>query len=162
MITLIAAIGKNNEIGINNTLPWNIPEDLKHFKEYTMGKVVIMGRKTFQSIGKPLPGRKCIVISSSSLNNSVITTKSIDEALSIDYCYPEIVIIGGESIYRQTINKANKLVITHVDSTFEADSYFPSIDKHIWQINSSTNSANGVYNYSFVEYVKNESVRTFK
>ena len=95
MITLIAAIGRNNEIGLNNQLVCKIPEDMKHFKSYTMGKVLIMGRQTFMSIGgKPLPGRKCIVVSTHDLHGLSIRAKSITEALSIEHCYPEVVIIG--------------------------------------------------------------------
>lgn len=154
MITLIAAIGKNNEIGFNNKLLWNIPDDMKHFKTYTMGKVVIMGRKTYESIGRPLPGRKCIVVTTSALNNAVITAKSIEDALSIDYCYPEIVIIGGETLYRQTMHKANKLVITHVHQEFTADCFFPHIDKNEWSVSSSIDSSNDEYKYTFVEYMK--------
>jgi dihydrofolate reductase len=152
MITLIAAIGKNNEIGYNNELLWKIPEDMKHFRNYTTGKVVIMGRKTFQSIGKVLPGRKCIVISTQEPDNRAVYAKSIADALSIDHCYKEIVIIGGASIYEQTIDLANKLVITHVESSFCADSYFPEINLNKWKISSSVDSKNEHYNYKFVEY----------
>lgn len=159
MITLIAAIGLNNEIGLDNKLLWNIPEDMKHFKSYTMGKVVVMGRKTFASMNnKSLPGRKCIVISTRDLHGSAIQARDIDSALSIDYCYPEIVIIGGESIYRQTISRADKLVITHIDAEFKADTYFPEIDLTIWKINSIINGSNETYNYRFVEYVRNEAI----
>lgn len=158
MITLIAAIGRNREIGFENKLLWNIPEDMKHFKSYTMGKVLIMGRKTFVSIGnKPLPGRKCIVVSTQDLHGAAIRAKDIDSALSVDYCYPEIVVIGGESIYRQTIDKADKLVITHVDADFKADTFFPPIDLTKWRINSIIDGSNETYNYKFVEYVRNES-----
>jgi len=128
MITLIAAIGRNREIGFENKLLWNILEDMKHFKEYTMGKVVIMGYNTFQSIGKILPGRKTIVITHRDLGNLAITAKDIESALSVQNCYPELVIIGGASIYNQTIEHADKLVITHVDAEFTADTFFPEIN----------------------------------
>ena len=155
MITLIAAIGRNNELGLDNKMLWNIPEDMRHFKTYTMGKVVIMGRKTFASIGcKGLPGRKSIVVSGQDLHGVSITAHTIDSALSIDHCYPEIVVIGGESIYRQTIDRADKLVITHIDAEFIADTYFPEIDLAKWKINSSVNSNNESYNYRFVEYIR--------
>lgn len=154
MITLIAAIGQDNEIGFDNKLLWKIPEDMNHFKEYTMGKVIVMGRKTYESIGRSLPGRKCIVVTSSLLNNAVITAKSVEDALSIDYCYPEIVIIGGETLYKQTINRANKLVITHVHHKFIADCFFPQINKDEWVVNSSIDSSNADYKYTFVEYLR--------
>ncbi len=162
MITLIAAMGRNNEIGFDNKLLWNIsdiPEDMKHFKAYTMGKVIIMGRKTFASIGnKPLPGRKCIVISTQDLHGLAIRAKTIEEALSIDHCYPEIVVIGGSSVYNQTIEHANKLVITHVDAEFKADTFFPKIDPAVWEINNVVESSCEQYQYKFVEYLKNESM----
>lgn len=159
MITLIAAIGRNNEIGLGNKLLWHIPEDLKHFKKYTLGKVVIMGHKTFTSIGyKPLPGRKCIVISTQDLHGATIRAKNVQEALSIEHCYDEIVIIGGASVYAQTIDLADKLVITHVDAEFKADTYFPSIDLTKWSINSTIDGSNESYKYRFVEYI-NESRR---
>lgn len=160
MITLIAAIGRNGEIGFKNKLLWDIPEDLKHFKNYTMGKVIIMGHNTFISIGrKPLPGRKSIVISTQNLHGVTISAKTIEQALSVNYCYPEIVIIGGESVYRQTIDYADKLIITHIDAEFEADAFFPDINKTQWQINSTVDSNNGTYNYKFVEYIRNEDKR---
>lgn len=158
MITLIAAIGRNREIGFENKLLWNIPEDMKHFKSYTMGKVLIMGRKTFASIGnRSLPGRKCIVVSSHEIHG-VVRARDIDSALSIDYCYPEIVVIGGESVYRQTIDRADKLVITHVDADFKADTFFPPVDLTKWRINSTIDGSNETYNYKFVEYVRNEGI----
>lgn len=156
MITLIAAIGKNREIGYNNKLLWDIPEDMKHFRSYTMGKVVIMGSNTFVSMGsKPLPGRKNIVISRQELHCSLaIHAKSVEDALSVSYCYPELVIIGGESIYKQTIELADKLVITHVDAEFTADTFFPEIDANFWKKSIIHSSSTEDYNYSFVEYTK--------
>ena len=156
MITLIAAIGRNNELGFRNKLLCSIPEDMKHFKSYTMSKVVIMGSNTFISIGRPLPGRKNIVITSKPMMG-VIVAKDINSALSIQHCYDEIVIIGGASIYKQTIDLADKLVVTHIDSDFEADVFFPDIDLTKWKINSTLKGSNKAYNYSFVEYIRNES-----
>lgn len=159
MITLIAAIGRNGELGLDNKLLWNIPEDMKHFRSYTMGKVIVMGSNTFASIGnKPLPGRKCIVLSSMCLDGIAIRAKNIDDILSIEHCYPELVIIGGASVYRQTIEHADKLVITHVDADFEADTFFPIIDLTKWKINSTIDGSNETYKYKFVEYVIDESI----
>lgn len=157
MITLIAAIGRNNELGLKNQLLWKIPEDMKHFKTYTMGKVVIMGSNTFVSIGRPLPGRKNVVVSSKEMMG-VVVAKDIKSALSIEHCYNELVVIGGASIYKQTIDLANKLVITHVDQDFEADVFFPGIDLTKWKINSTIQGSNDIYNYRFVEYLRNESI----
>ena len=160
MITLIAAIGRNNELGFNNQLLWKIPEDMKHFKSYTMSKVVIMGSNTFVSIGsKALPGRKCIVISSQKLHClSAIQAKNIEDVLSVEHCYDELVVIGGASVYNQTITLAHKLVITHVDAEFEADTFFPKIDPLIWKINTVVDSNDELHKYKFVEYVRNESI----
>lgn len=160
MITLIAAIGRNNELGLKNKLPWSIPEDLKHFKAYTLGKVVVMGRKTFSSIGnKSLPGRKCIVISTQDLHGLAVRAKNVEDVLSIEHCYPELVIIGGAMVYEQTIGIADKLVITHVDAEFKADTFFPSIDLTQWSINSTIEESSEKYKYKFVEYLRNESRR---
>jgi len=159
VITLIAAIGRNNELGLKNKLLWNIPADMKHFKEYTTGKVVIMGRKTFQSIGRTLPGRKNVIVSTGDIGGVAVHAKDVDSALSIEYCYPELVVIGGELLYRQTINRADKLVITHVDADFEADTHFPVIDMTHWKINSVIEGEDENYKFRFVEYVRHETTR---
>lgn len=164
MITLIAAVGKNNEIGLDNQLLWKISEDMRHFKEYTMGKTIVMGRKTFESIGsKPLPGRKCVVVTSRDLMGSLcIVVKTVNEAMSLSQYYPEIVVIGGQAIYEQTIEYATKLLVTHVDAEFNADTFFPKIDLSVWKVNSSVDSNNDQYNYKFVEYIRNESMGSVK
>jgi dihydrofolate reductase len=163
MITLIAAIGRNREIGLDNKLVCSFPEDMKHFKSYTMGKVIIMGRKTFASIGnKPLPGRKCIIVSSHDMTHSAVTAKTVESALSIDHCYPELVVIGGESVYRQAMPFADKLVITHIDEEFKADSFFPEIDPAVWKINSVVDGGTVPFNYKFVEYIRNENSGVIK
>jgi len=160
MITLIAAIGRNGEIGYENKLLWNIPEDMKHFKAYTMGKVIIMGRKTYASMGnRALPGRKCIVVSTNHVMGAV-HAKNVEAALSVDHCYPELVVIGGETIYNQTIKVADKLVITHVDAEFRADTFFPKIDPKVWKINSVVEGKDENFNYKFVEYLRNEITGT--
>lgn len=151
MITLIAAIGRNNEIGCDNKLLWNIPEDMKHFKEYTTGKVVVMGRKTFDSIGRALPGRKNVILTSSNIPN-ILCVKSVESLMTIEHCYPEIVVIGGETIYTQMMPYASKLVITHIDNEFLADTFFPKIDLTKWQITNKIDSSNDRYKYSFVDY----------
>ena len=157
MITLIAAVGKNNEIGFKNNLLWSIPEDMKHFKNYTMGKVIVMGANTFISIGKSLPGRKNVVLTSHPVLG-VITAKDILSVLSIEHCYDELVVIGGASVYNQMIDFADKLVITHVDkSAPNADTFFPTIEPGKWKINSSIEGSDENYRYRFVEYIRNES-----
>ena len=130
MITLIAAIGDNNELGLSNNLLWKIPEDMRHFKAYTMGKTIIMGRNTFRSLNdRPLPGRSNVLISKSTQSAHGVTVFSdIDAALADRRHDEELVIIGGASIYQQTIGRADRLVITHVSGSYEADTFFPNID----------------------------------
>ncbi len=152
MITLIAAIGKNNEIGLDGKMPWHIPEDLKHFKEYTIGKTIVMGRKTFQSIRKPLPNRTNIVISKSTQFPDVMNVTSLLDALN--YTNDELVIIGGAQVYQLAMHVADKLVITHIDSEFQADTFFPSIDLNIWKNRSEITGKNETLSYKFVEYTR--------
>lgn len=156
MITLIAAIGRNREIGLDNKLLWNIPEDMQHFKSYTMGKMLIMGANTFCSIGnKPLPGRRCVVVTKKEMMG-VVTAHSIESALSIEHCYDELVVIGGASIYNQTIDFADKLVITHIDAEFSADTFFPEIDLTKWKISNTIESIGSDYRCAFTEYVRHD------
>lgn len=129
-ISIIAVIGKNREIGKNNQLLWHIPRDLEYFKRVTLGHPIIMGSKTFDSIGgKPLPGRTNIVVSSKKTGTREYReAASLDEALTIaGHEDPsEIFIVGGASIYRQMINRCDKLYLTNVDQTdVEADVFFP-------------------------------------
>ncbi|OGL74429.1 diacylglycerol kinase [Candidatus Uhrbacteria bacterium RIFCSPHIGHO2_12_FULL_60_25] len=133
-ITLIAAISKNNVIGTEGRLPWHIPEDMKHFKTLTMGKVVLMGRKTWESIPekfRPLPGRTNVIITRQPdypVPTGVQTFQSTDDALKND-----VMVIGGAEIYRQTIDRADRLEITYVDRVIEGDATFPAIDPSVWK-----------------------------
>ena len=137
-VTMIAAIGKNNELGKNNDLIWRFKEDLNFFKEQTMGKPMAMGYKTFYSLrgGKPLPGREHIVLTSRNLeeNPQIKIVRSLEEL--IDYIKEygnEVMIIGGASIYKAMIDYADKLVLTEIDAEDkEADAYFPEFNKDEW------------------------------
>jgi len=143
MFSIIVAIGNNNEIGKNNKLLWHIPEDLKKFKEITQGKTVVMGRNTFESIGKPLPNRHNIVLS----KNSKLFSNNCNEKLEIYDDFSKIVkkyrnsdeevfIIGGAQIYKKALESGivEKLYISHIDfSDNEADTYFPKIDYNAWK-----------------------------
>ena len=143
MFSIIVAIGKNREIGKENKLLWHIPEDLKNFKKITTGKTVIMGRKTFESIGRPLPNRKNIVLSKNG-DKELVKEKEIEiyqnlEDLIRDYknSQEEIFIIGGEQIYKEFLQKeqVSRLYISYIDfSDSEADAYFPQIDYENWKI----------------------------
>ena len=134
-INVIAAIGKNNELGKNNDLVWRLKGDMKFFRETTMGHPIVMGRKTFESLPKVLPGRKNIVISSNEiLNDEIEKYKSIKEFL-IKYkeFKEDVFIIGGASIYKQFIDLASKLYLTEIDAVDkDADVYFPMFNKSEW------------------------------
>lgn len=129
MISIIVAIASNNTIGSANSMPWHLPEDFRHFKQVTMGKAVIMGRKTYESIGRPLPGRRNIVITrNTSLRiEGCEMASSLDEAIALCNPAEENFIIGGGEIYRQAMPLADKLYITHIAAEFEGDTRFPTI-----------------------------------
>ena len=133
-LTLIVATDKKNGIGIHNQLPWHLPEELAHFKRTTSGHSIIMERKTFYSIGRPLPNRKNIVISRNQdwQRDGVNCVSSIEEAINQSEG-PEAFVIGGAQIYQQAIDKAQKLIVTEIQDTYECDAFFPRIDDTIWQ-----------------------------
>lgn len=136
-VTIIVAIGKNNEIGKDNKLLWHIPDDLKFFKEKTLNKNIVMGRKTLESIGEKLKDRKYIVLTRSDLEDENIEVfHSFYELLSFirDNIEEEYMIIGGESIYKGFIDYADKMYITKVDKEYDADTYFPEIKEDEWNI----------------------------
>ncbi|MBT3567035.1 MAG: dihydrofolate reductase [Porticoccus sp.] len=137
-LSLIVAMANNRTIGLNNTLPWHLPGDLKYFKSITMGKPIVMGRKTFDSIGKPLPGRLNIVITRNTnwSFSGVEVASSLDQAKNIvslmDESMSEIMVIGGSEIYNTAIDQADRLYITRVQASFEGDTFFPLFDEEIW------------------------------
>ncbi|GGW55769.1 type 3 dihydrofolate reductase [Alishewanella tabrizica] len=126
-IAMIAAMAANRVIGLNNQMPWHLPADLKHFKAVTLGKPVIMGRKTFESIGRPLPGRRNIVISRQAAPDNVPVewVSSIEAALELVAAVPEVMIIGGADIYRQCLPLASRLYLTEIDLDTTGDAFFP-------------------------------------
>lgn len=132
MISLIVAVGKNNELGLDNHLIFNIPGDLKFFRNTTLGKTVIMGRKTYESIGKPLPKRINIVVSNSLKETDGITIINSFEEVLEKYLNSEeeVFIIGGESLYNYFINYAQNIYLTKVYANAVADKYFPSFDEN--------------------------------
>ena len=136
-ITIIVAYSNNLLIGKDNSIPWHISNDLKRFKKLTTGNVIIMGRKTFESLGsKPLPNRTNIVISSKlNTSNSVKVYKNLIEAFN-DHRNEKIFLIGGYSIYKEGLNFASHLEITEIDISLEGDTYFPNIDWNEWKITS--------------------------
>lgn len=155
MIALVAAIAENNCIGVNGKLPWHIPEDMVHFKNLTKGKVVLMGRKTWESLPKkfrPLPNRKNIVISSQTdykLEKGVELYHSIMEAVE-KHIGQDIMVIGGAQIYDQTIDIADRLYITHVKKEVKGDAFFPEIDPALWSVEEREDFDG----YAFVTYLR--------
>ena len=135
-ISIIVAMSKNSVIGLNNKLPWHISEDLKNFKQLTLNNSVIMGRKTYDSIGKLLKDRNNIVISRDPLLkiNNVKVKNSLDKAISSVEETSEIFIIGGSDLYSQTINIANKLYLTSINHEISGDKYFPAFDIDQWKL----------------------------
>ena len=139
-ISLIVAVSRNGAIGLNNQLPWYLPEDLKYFKSVTMGKPLIMGRKTFDSIGRPLPGRANIVLTRDPqwISDGVEVVQSVEQALLAGEIaceaadVDEIMVIGGEQIYRMTLDLADRIYLTQVDADVEGDAFFPNIDLNNW------------------------------
>jgi len=154
-IALIAAMAKNRVIGSENQLPWHLPADLKHFKSITMGKPIIMGRKTFESIGKALPGRQNIVITRdvNFMAEHVEIVHSFEEALNVAHLADEVMIIGGSSIYQLALPKAHFLYLTLIHHQIDGDAFFPEIDIKEWeQISRQDYSKDekNRYDYSFV------------
>jgi dihydrofolate reductase len=161
-ISIISAIGENNEIGKNNKLLWYLSNDLKRFKELTKGKVIIMGDNTYKSLPfKPLPKRVNIVINNDlDINyNNCIMARSIEESIKLSEYWSdgnEIFVIGGASIYKQFIDKVNKLYITKVHSSFDADTFFPEITDE-WVITkeeSYKKDEKNEYDYTYLTYEK--------
>lgn len=158
-ISIIVAIAENNVIGSNNQLIWHIPSDLKRFKSLTMGHHIIMGRKTWESIGRPLPGRQSIVVTRN-INFSVDGAKvvhSLSEAIELAKSDSEIFIVGGGELYRQALPLANKLYLTKVHKVFEGDVLFPPIDYSQWQELSSEKgkpTEKDGLEYTYVDLVK--------
>lgn len=154
MITLIAAVGKNNTIGKNNQLLWHLPNDFKRFKQITTNHFIIMGRKTFESFPKPLPNRTHIVISRQKnyAPNGCIVVSNLEKAIEICPKNQEIFIIGGGEIYKQSIIIADKLDITKVHHSFDGDVFFPEIDLKIWKLTATifnNRDEKHQYDYSF-------------
>ena len=134
-IALIVAMAKNRTIGIDNTLPWRCPEDLKHFKALTMGHHMIMGRKTFDSIGKPLPGRTTVIITRNSevKVSGCLVVNSFEEALTRCAAEAEVFVVGGAEIYTQALPQAETLYITEIQQNVEGDAWFPEFNRADWE-----------------------------
>lgn len=134
IISLIAALATDRVIGMENAMPWHLPGDLAWFKRNTLNKPVIMGRKTFESIGRPLPGRLNIVISSKPGEHEGVTwVTSVDAALAAADGVEEVMVMGGGRVYEQFLPKANRLYLTHIDAEVEGDTHFPDYEPDDWE-----------------------------
>jgi dihydrofolate reductase len=160
-ITIIAAIANNNALGKDNDLIWHLPADLKRFKKVTTGHYILMGRNTFESIGKPLPNRTTVVITRNKdyKAEGCVVVDSIEKAIEVAKEDEHLFIIGGAQIYKQTMasNLVDQLDITQVHHSFDADVYFPEIDVNIWkEVSREDFSADekNKYDYSFISYKK--------
>jgi len=161
MITIIAAIGNNNELGKGNDLIWYLPADLKRFKKRTPGHPIIMGRNTFESIGKPLPNRRTIIITrnTSYQKEGCEVVHSLEDAIELIASQEDAFIIGGAQIYKEAMEKnvVDQLDITKVDQDFDADVFFPAIDSMVWEEVSRENFSpdeKNLFTYSFINYKK--------
>jgi dihydrofolate reductase len=165
-ITLIAAMGTDRTIGLHNGMPWHLPEDLKHFKARTLGKTMIMGRNTFESIGKPLPGRKTIIVSRTQTTDfynhpDCQVAASFEQALAFAREATsnggEIMVVGGGQIYRLALPFATHLAITQIKKAFNGDTFFPQWNGEEWSLESETNhqQVNEPFlEYSFLEFAR--------
>jgi dihydrofolate reductase len=134
-VSLIAAMAENRVIGVNNSLPWHLPDDLKRFRRLTTGHTVIMGRKNYESIGKPLPQRRNVVVTRRTDFQApgCIVVHSLEEALATAGDDPEVFVIGGAEIYREMLARADRLYLTLVHARIAGDTYFPEFDLREWR-----------------------------
>jgi dihydrofolate reductase len=156
-ITLVVAIDAQRGIGVDNKLPWHLPEDLAHFKRVTLGHPIIMGRKTFDSIGRPLPKRRNIVVTRNHAwrHEGVDAVTSLADALALVGDQPASVI-GGAQIFNESLALADRMIVTEIDHTFACDTFFPPIAPEQWKESAREthrSDANG-YDYAFVTYEK--------
>ena len=155
-VSLIVAMAKNRAIGVNNDLPWHLPADLKYFKATTLGKPIIMGRKTFDSIGRPLPGRQNIVVTRNKdwAHDGVDVAESLSAAITLAGDADEVMITGGGQIYAEAMDLVERMYITEVALEIDADAYFPDFDKSVWQeVSRDAYAADGEKPaYAFVSY----------
>lgn len=159
LLTLVVAVDANHGIGLDNKMPWHLPEDLAHFKRVTLGKPVIMGRKTFDSIGRPLPGRRNIVVTRNAgwSHAGAEGAPSLDAALAMLDGAPAS-IIGGAQIFAQSMAIADAMIVTHIDRAFDCDTFFPPIDTAVWVASAREvhHSAAGGFDYAYVTYLRRD------
>jgi len=165
-ISIVAAMTPERVMGHNNKMPWHLPADLKHFKEVTWGKPIVMGRKTFESIGRPLPGRENIVITRNrtlSIEGCTVV-HSLEEAFEVLKDHSEIMVVGGADIYEQVLPLANTLYLTRIHQSFEGDTYFPAWDAKLWQevqCEYHDSDADNPHPYTFFKYERTHRSATY-
>ncbi len=155
LISLIAAVANNGVIGVDNSLPWRLPADLKHFRSLTMGKPIIIGRLTWESLPGVLPGRRHIVVTRNRdyQAQGCELVHSVEEALQVAGEVPEVMVVGGGALYREMLPHADRLYLTQVEIDMEGDAYFPEIDWNHWQEvarESHPADEQNLFAYSFV------------
>jgi dihydrofolate reductase len=160
IISIVAAMDCNRLIGNKNQLPWHLPADFAHFKSVTMGKPIIMGRKTFESIGKPLPGRTNIILSRNpeTCFEGAICVNSFEDAIHAIPDAEEMMVIGGSTIYKMLLPQVDRMYLTYVDGSFEGDAWFPELDETLWSEKESVirqADEKNLYDCRFVTLEKN-------
>jgi dihydrofolate reductase len=155
LLSLVAAAGSREELGKDGRMPWHLPADLRHFKALTLGKPVLMGRKTLAAIGRPLPGRRNIVVSRDPELSAAgcEIAHSLDEALALASAVAEVMVIGGGELYRAAWQRAGRMYLTRVHATFDADTFFPAIDAAEWRETAREDNRadiNNPFDYSFI------------
>lgn len=158
-ISIIVAFDRNRLIGQNNALPWHLPADLQHFKKLTMGHHMVMGRKTFESIGKPLPGRTSVVVTTDPMwvYPGCISAPSLPLAIEACEGATEVFLIGGARIFKEGMQYAHRIFVTRIDHEFEGDTWFPEIDENVWkEVNQEHHRKDdrNAWDYTFAEYRK--------
>lgn len=158
-LTLIVARARNGVIGRDGTLPWRLPEDLAFFKRTTMGHPIVMGRRTWESIGRPLPGRRSIVVSQRAgfAAAGAEVARSLEDALRLCEASSEVFVIGGAQLYRDALPHADRLVVTEIDADFEGDTHWPAPDEAIWREASREHlapTAERHFGIDFVTYLR--------
>ncbi len=155
VVSLIVAYSRNRVIGKDNQLPWKLPADLAHFKRQTLGKPIIMGKKTWVSLGRPLPGRLNIVVSRSGVGDftGAQLVDSIDSAFALASNVPEVCIIGGAQLYKDSLERVDRIIATEIDIEIDGDAFFPALDPKIWvETDRQSQPPDNNLRYDFVEY----------
>jgi dihydrofolate reductase len=156
-LSVIAAMARNRVIGIRNTLPWRLPEDLKHFKALTLGHHIVMGRKTYESIGKPLPGRTTVIVTRDPgyQVEGCVTATSIEAAITACGDDTEIFFVGGAELYAQVLPRADRLYLTEIQADYEGDAWFPEFEQSAWkEIDRQAHVNDSGLTYHFVTYAR--------